>query len=88
MMVLKYHVQKLMHVAIDSGKTSLNACKNILVVNPVIDQPLTITVLRALYLEWGNPRCCVLVLRARIGDCIFRSIKNNPQGGVEKDERY
>ena len=48
--------------------TSLNACKNILVVVQVTDRPLCATVLRALNFEWGNPSCCVPVLRALIGD--------------------
>ena len=30
----------------------------------------------------------VSVLRALTGDCIFRSVKNNPQGGDKKDEKY
>ena len=67
---------------------SLNACKNILVVVQVMDRPLCATVLRALNFEWGNQRCCVPVPRALIGDYRFRSIRNNPQGGDKKDEKY
>ena len=47
-----------------SNISSLNACKNILVVVHVMDRPLCETVLCTLYPEWGNPRCCVPVLRA------------------------
>ena len=54
----------------------------------MMNRPLYETVLCVLYLEWGNPSCCVPVLRALIGDCRFRSIKNNPQGGDKKDEKY
>ena len=68
--------------------TNVNACKNILVVISMMERPLCATVLCALYLEWGNPICYVLVLYALIGDCSFRSIKNNPQGGDKKDEEY
>ena len=57
---------------------SVNACKNILVVVLMMDRPLCATVLHALCLEWGNPNCSVPVLCALIGDCIFRSTKNNP----------
>ena len=53
-----------------------------------MDRPLCATVLRVLYLEWGNPRCCVPTPRALTGDCIFRSAKNSPQGGDKKDEKY
>ena len=39
--------------------------------------------------RWPPPqRCCVSVLRALIGDCIFRSVRNNPQGNEKKDEKY
>ena len=76
------------HGIFSLGATTLNACKNILVVSQVMDRPLGKHVLRALNFEWGNPRCCVPVLRALIGDCSFRSIKNNPQGGDKKDEKY
>ena len=41
-------------------KFSLNACKNILVVILMMDCPFCETVLCALYLEWGNLRCCML----------------------------
>ena len=54
---------------------SLNACKNILVVSQMMDRPLGKHVLRALNFEWGNPRCCVPVLRALTTDCIFRSLQ-------------
>ena len=54
----------------------------------MMDRLLCATVLRVLYLEWGNPRCYVPVLRALIGDCIFRSTKNNPQGSDKKNEKY
>ena len=67
---------------------TLNACKNILVVIQVMDRPLWKHVLRVLNFEWGNPSCYVPVLRALIGDCSFRSIKNNPQGDDKKDEKY
>ena len=67
---------------------TLNACKNILVVSQVMDRPLCATVLSALYLEWGNPSCYVPVSRALTGDCIFRSVKSDPQGGGKKDETY
>ena len=50
----------------------------------MMDRPLYATVLCTLYLEWGNPRCCVPVLRAQVGDCKFRSAKNNLQGGKKK----
>ena len=47
-------------------RKTLNACKNILVVVQAMDRLITITVLRALYLEWDNPRCSVPVLHALI----------------------
>ena len=53
-----------------------------------VDRPLDHHVLRALKFEWGNPSCWVPVLRALIGDCSFRSAKNNPQGGERKDEKH
>ena len=62
--------------------------RNKLVVIQVMDRLLYTAVLHALYLEWGNPRCCVPMPRALTGDCIFRSIRNNPQGDDEKDEKY
>ena len=40
-------------------KIILNACKNILVVVQVVDRPLFVHVLRALYLEWSNPNYCM-----------------------------
>ena len=49
-----------------------------------MDRPLHTAVLSALYLEWGNPSCCVPVPHALIGDCIFRSVKSNPHGGDKK----
>ena len=69
---------------ITGSSVILNACKNILVVSQVMDRPLWKHVLRALYLEWGNPNCCVLMLRALIGDCIFRSVKSSPQEDGKK----
>ena len=54
----------------------------------MMDRPLFVHVLHALYIEWGSLRCCVPVPRALIGDCSFRSIKNNLQGGDKKDEKY
>ena len=42
-----------------------------------MDRSLCTTVLSALYLEYGNPNCCVPVPHALTGDCIFLSVKSS-----------
>ena len=50
----------------------------------MMDRPLNVYVLCALWFEWGNPICYVFVFYALIDDCSFRSTKNNPQGGKKR----